>query len=337
MGVQISEILPKRQTEIDSMGSKIIAVDAFNWLYQFLTSIRQPDGTPLKDSHGNITSHLSGLLYRNAKLIENGIKLVYVFDGKAPELKKTLAAMRREIKEEAKAKLAAAIEAGDEEEARKQASRTSELTPEMIEESKSLLNALGIPIIQAEGEGEALCALMCKHNDAYAVASQDFDSLLFGAPRMIRNLNITGKRKIRGRESFIYPEMIELQEVLSSLGLTHEQFIILGILIGTDYNPGGVKGLGPKKSLKLVKEFQTFDKIFENVKWDFEVEPRMIFEAFKEKEYPKPALEFHNADAEKVKKILCGEHDFSEERVDSVIGKLAEKASQKSLGSFLKS
>ena len=337
MGVQISEILPKRQIEIESLASKTIAVDALNWLYQFLTSIRQPDGTSLMDSKGRVTSHLSGLLYRNAKLIESGIKLVYVFDGKAPELKKTLAAMRREVKEEAKAKLAAAIEAGDEEEMRKQASRTSELTPEMIEESKSLLNALGIPIIQAEGEGEAQCALICKHLDVYAVASQDYDSLMFGAPRTIRNLNITGKRRIRGREIFIYPEMIELQEVLSSLGLTHEQFIILGILTGTDYNPGGVKGLGPKKSLKLVKEFQTFDKIFENVKWEFDVEPRMIFEAFIEKEYSKPALDFHNADSEKIKRILCIEHDFSEERVDSVIGKLAEKASQKSLGSFLKS
>lgn len=334
MGVQIADILPKKQVKLEDLSGKTIAVDAFNWLYQFLSSIRQPDGTPLQDSQGRITSHLSGLLYRNAKLIENNIRVAYIFDGKPPELKKTLAAMRREIKEEAKAKLAAAIEAGDDEEARRQASRTAELTHEMKEESKELLLAMGIPVVQAPSEGEAFCAHMCKHHDAYCVASQDSDSMLFGAPRMIRNLNITGKRRIRGKEIFIYPEIIELSEVLKELGITHEQLIILSILTGTDYNPGGIKGLGPRKSLKIVKEHVTFEKVFENVKWEFEVEPRMIFDAFSEKEYIRPEMNFQKPDPEKIRKILCDEHDFSRERVDSVIEKLSEKTSQKSLSSF---
>lgn len=334
MGVQIAEILPKKQIKLEDLTGKTIAVDAFNWLYQFLSSIRQPDGTPLQDRQGRITSHLSGLLYRNAKLIENNIMVAYVFDGKPPELKKTLVAKRREIKEEAKAKLAAAIEAGDEEESRKQAARTSELTHDMIEESKLLLSAMGIPVVQAPSEGEAFCAHICKHHDAYSVASQDSDSLIFGSPRMIRNLNITGKRRIRGKEIFIYPEIIELSDVLKELEITHDQLIILSILTGTDYNPGGIKGIGPRKSLKLVKEHGTFEKVFENVKWEFEIEPRLIYDAFGEKEYSKPSLDFQKPDPDKIKKILCDDHDFSEERVNSVIDKLSEKSSQKSLSSF---
>jgi flap endonuclease-1 len=334
MGVQISEILPKKQIDLEYLKGKTIAVDSFNWLYQFLSSIRQPDGTLLMDSKGRTTSHLSGLFYRNAKLIESGIRTIYVFDGKPSELKRKEQEKRREAKKEARKKWEKALEQGDEAEAKKQAMRTAELTHEMVDESKELLAAMGIPIVQAESEGEAQCAMMAIQKEAFAAASSDFDSLLFGSPRMVKNLNITGKRKIRGKETTIYPELIELQETLSALGINHDQLIILGILTGTDYNNGGVRGIGPKKALKLIAEHRTFEKIFENVQWEFDVEPMEIFELFKKPKYIKTAIEFRNPDCEGIKKILCDNHDFSQERIDSVLKKIACITEQKSLSSF---
>lgn len=334
MGVQISEIVPKKAIDLTDLEGKTIAVDAFNWLYQFLSSIRQPDGTPLMDAKGRTTSHLSGLFYRNAKLIENGIKTVYVFDGKPSKLKKFEQDRRRQAKAEAKEKWEKALDEGDIKEAKKQAMRTAELTGEMIEEGKELLKAMGIPIIQAISEGEAQCAVMAKNKEVFAAASSDFDSLLFGAPRMVKNLNITGKRKIRGKEMIIWPEIIELAEVLKTLGITEEQFIILGILTGTDYNPGGVRGIGPKKALKIIEEQKTFEKILQSVQWNFEVDPKEIFEIFRHPDYVEVEIELKRPDTEKIKKILCDEHDFSQERVDSVLNKIACCTEQKSLSSF---
>ena len=338
MGVQISEILPKQEISFDELTNRKIAIDAFNWLYQFLSSIRQYDGTPLKDLKGNTTSHLSGLFYRTAKLLEAGIKPVYVFDGEPPEFKINAMQQRKIAKEQAMEKWERAVETGDIEEAKKQAQRTAELTKEMIEESKRLLEALGLPIIQAKSEGEAQCAIMCKNQDVYSVASQDADSLLFSSPKLIRNLNIVGKRKIRGgREINIRPELIELDTVLKTLEINHDQFIIISILIGTDYNIGGIKGIGPKKALNLVKKHKTFDKVFNQVEWNFEVKPEKIFDFFKNPLYNKYEIVFKKVQPEMIKKILCDEHDFSEERIDSVLKKLEETPNQASLGGWLKS
>ncbi|MEM5870583.1 MAG: flap endonuclease-1, partial [Candidatus Aenigmatarchaeota archaeon] len=257
MGVQLRDILEAKEVDLETLKGRIIAIDAFNWLYQFLSSIRQIDGTPLMDIKGRITSHLSGLFYRTANLLEAGIKPVYVFDGEKPKFKKYTIEKRKEIREEAKEKWEKALERGDIEEAKKMAQRSGELNEEMIEESKELIRAMGLPIVQAKSEGEAQCAIMCKNGDVNFSASQDFDSLLFGSPKMIRNLNITGKRKVGGKEVKISPEIIDLEENLNRLGITREQLIIIGILVGTDYNPGGIKGIGPKKALELVKRYKT--------------------------------------------------------------------------------
>lgn len=334
MGVQISEILPKDKIEMKQLTGKRIAIDAFNWLYQFLSSIRQYDGTPLIDSKGRITSHLSGLFYRTAKLLEVGIRPIYVFDGEPPKLKHRIKRERMEIKEEAKKKWEEALERGDVEEARKYAQQASELNEEMINESKELLNAMGIPTIQAKSEGEAQCAFLCKIGEVFATASQDADSLLFGSPRLIRNLNITGKRKIRGKEVKIEPEIIELEKTLKTLGINQDQFIILGILVGTDYNPGGVRGIGPKKALELVRKYKSLDEIMKHVEWKFEVDPNEIFNFFKNPTVSKVKIEFGKVDKERIKKILCDEHNFSEQRVDNVLEKISSPP-QASISSFL--
>ncbi|MEM5860949.1 MAG: flap endonuclease-1 [Candidatus Aenigmatarchaeota archaeon] len=324
MGVQLRDILEAKEVDLETLKGRIIAIDAFNWLYQFLSSIRQIDGTPLMDIKGRVTSHLSGLFYRTANLLEAGIKPVYVFDGEKPKFKKYTIEKRKEIREEAKEKWEKALEMGDIEEAKKMAQRSGELNEEMIEESKELIRAMGLPIVQAKSEGEAQCAIMCKNGDVNFSASQDFDSLLFGSPKMIRNLNITGKRKVGGKEVKISPEIIDLEENLNRLGITREQLIIIGILVGTDYNPGGIKGIGPKKALELVKRYKTIEEVMKQVDWEFEIDYKDIYEFFLKPEYNeyKDKLVFKQIDEEKIKKILCDEHDFSEERVNQVLEKL---------------
>ncbi len=341
MGVQFADIAPKQGISLEDLNGRKIAIDALNSLYQFLSIIRQPDGMPLMDSAGRITSHLSGLLYRTSKLVEVGVKPAYVFDGKPPEFKKRTAELRKEIKEGAKKRWDEALERGDLEGARKAAQATSRVNEKMLEESKLLLECMGIPVVQAPSEGEAQAAYMSSQGAVWAAASQDYDLLLFGSPRMIKNLAITGKRKLPRKETYIdiNPELIELENVLSTLGLGRDQLIIIGILMGTDYDVGGIKGFGPKKALSLVREKKTLKGVFSGVKWDFPTSPEEISEFFLNPpttdEYN---LVWQDANEEKVRRLMVDEHNFSEERVNKVLETLREsrKKSQSSLGTWFK-
>ncbi|MBI2076010.1 MAG: flap endonuclease-1 [Candidatus Aenigmarchaeota archaeon] len=333
MGVKLTALVEGRAITLDELFDKQIAIDAFNWIYQFLSIIRQKDGQPLQDSQGRVTSHLTGLFYRTLRVMEAGIKPVYVFDGEPPEFKKEVAAKRRDIRAEAVKEWKEALAKGEYAEARKYAMRSSTITDEIIEDCKKLLDAMGVPCVQAPSEGEALCSVMARKNDAYAVATQDYDSLLFGAPRLIRNLSITGKRR-RGKDYIdVKPEIIILSEVLEKLDINHDQLIILGILAGTDYDPEGVAGYGPKKALDLVRQKKTLKSVLKEVVWDFSVSAEEIFDFFSNPTESTYTIEFRELDPEAVKKILCDEHDFSVDRIDSALKKLDEekKAGQKSL------
>jgi len=337
MGVQISNLLPKKELEIEDLSGKTIAVDAFLWLHQFLSIIRQPDGTPLKDSKGRVTSHLSGIFYRSAKLLEKNIKLVWVFDGVPPHFKYETTRDRRAIKEEANKRWKEALEKGDLPEARKAAQMTTTLNDEILEQSKNLLNFMGIPVIQAPSEGEAQCAYLCEKNMVYSVASQDSDSLLFNSPRLIRNLSITGKRKLPRQDVFIEvkPEIIELKDILDELKINREQLILIGLLVGTDYNPG-IEGYGPKKALALVRKEKTLDNVLKKIKWNTDVPAEDIYEFFLNAPVNKDVkIDFGQVQADKLLKMLVDEHEFSKERVEKVIKTLTE-AKQTSLGSWLK-
>ena len=327
MGVQLGNIVPKKQVELQEFAGKKIAVDAHNHLYQYLTIIRDKlTGEPLRDSEGRITSHLSGLFYRTANWIEIGIKPVFVFDGEPPKFKKITLEKREEAKEEAREKWREALEKG--EKAITYAQATAILTKEMIEESKKLLDAMGIPWVQGKSEGEAQCAFMCKRNDVDFSASQDYDSILFASPRLVRNLSITGKRKLPRKEVYIEvkPEIIDLKEVLENLGINLTQLIVIGILVGTDYNPGGVKGIGPKKALELVKKSKNVEEIFENVEWEFEIDPKEILSFYKNPPVNKNyKLEWKEPDREKIIEFMVEEHDFSRERVEKVIDSLTQR------------
>ena len=329
MGVNIREIIPPEAvTEIDlaHLKYKVVAIDAYNALYQFLTAIRQPDGTPLMDSKGRITSHLSGLFYRTINLVENGIKVVYVFDGKPPEMKYIEIERRKKVKSEAVKKYEEAVKRGDMEAARRYAQMAAKLTDEMVADAKKLLDAMGIPWVQAPAEGEAQAAFMARRGDAWAAASQDYDSLLFGSPRLVRNLAITGRRKLPRKDVYVEvkPELIELDKLLKLLGITREQLIALGILVGTDYNPEGVKGVGPKTALKMVKAHKDPVKLLQSLpKHEFPVDPVKIYEYFLNPPVTEDyKLEWREPDEKKVFEILVEEHDFNPERVRNALERL---------------
>ena len=327
MGVNLKDLIPDdAKTIIDDLRSlrgKVISIDAYNALYQFLTAIRQPDGTPLMDSRGRITSHLNGLFYRTINFVEAGIKLVYVFDGQPPEIKYMEIERRRKIKEEAVKKYEEALKKGDLEAAKRYAQMSARLTEDMVADAKKLLDAMGIPWVQAPAEGEAQAAYMTAKGDCWATGSQDYDSLLFGSPRLIRNLTISGRRKLPRKDIYIEikPEVIELAKLLKKLSLTREQLIAIGILVGTDYNPNGVKGIGLKKALQLVRTYRDIDKLFKAIpRREFPVEPLKIFEYFMNPPHTDDyKLEWREHDEKAVIEILVEEHDFSIQRVKNAL------------------
>lgn len=325
VGVQLGDIVPKQTIELEQLRGRIIAIDAMNSLYQFLAIIRQRGGELLRDSKGRITSHLSGLFYRTSNLIELGVQPAYVFDGEPPKLKRRTVEERRVMRREAAEGWTAALKAGEMEEARKFAQRAGQFTDEMINNAKTLLDRMGIAWVQAPSEGEAQAANLVQRGDAWAAASQDFDSLLFGAPVLVRNLAITGRRKLPGKDVFIEvtPEVIELQKLLDELQITREQLVDIGILIGTDYN-AGIKGIGPKKALELVKKHESIEKIMKTEYGDkFEVDPLEVQEIFlKPNVSPKYKLKWREPDPENIKEFLCEMHDFSESRVQTSIERL---------------
>ena len=340
MGVDLGDI-PKTHAQLSDLAGKKFAVDAYNAIYQFISSIRQPDGTPLQDSHGNTTGHLAGIFYRNARLLENGIRPIYVFDGKPPGFKGDELLARSERKKKAEAAWKAALEKGNLEEARKAAQATSRLTPQMAKESKELLELMGIPVVEAPSEGEAQASQLVIEGAADAVASQDMDCLLFGAPLLLRNLSVGGRRKVPGRNEYIEvePEFIELSSALSSLGVSREQLVWMGILVGTDFDEG-VKGIGPKKALKLVKECKSLGEACKKAGAEGQLEEYRVVEAFflQPPVKHKVFVQFGKMEREGLVKFLCGMHDFSEERVvrtcGSVEKRMKEVGAQTKLGSW---
>jgi len=343
MGVALTELLLIKEIDLEFLYNKALVVDAPMWLYQFLSSIRQRDGTLLTDSKGNVTSHLMGLMTRVSNLAQQNIKLAFVFDGEPPKLKRLTLEKRKEIKIEAEKKFERAKEKADEELMKKYAARTSRLTEEMIEEAKKLVEAFGLPVIEAPSEAEAQASLIVKNGDAFAIATNDADALLFEAPKIVRNVNMAGKKKKMNKLSFetINPDLIELEANLKHLGISQDQLVVLAMLIGTDYNMGGVKGIGPKNALKLVKKYEnSFNALFKEAKWseNFEFSWEEVFDLIKNipinNDYE---LKWKNADEDKIMKILVDEHDFSEERVKSQLegfNKTKQKGNQKGLGEF---
>ena len=333
MGVQLGDIVDARKLSIDELQGRTVAFDGNNIMYQFLSIIRGRDGQPLKDRQGRITSHLSGLLYRNSNLMEQGVKIVYVFDGTPHKFKRTVLKRRQETRRAAKKEYEKAVEAGDEKKARRYGQQSVVATTDIISEAKELLSLMGIPVVQAPGEGEAQTAYMASKGDVWGAASQDFDSLLYGAPRHIRNLSITGRRKLPRKNVYIKiePEMLELDKVKRDLGLDQSQLIDLGILVGTDYNPDGIKGIGPKTALKLIRQHGNLDEAIPYIKnAEFPHPVDEIKELFlKPRTTSDFSLEWNKPDVAGLLGFLCAEHNFSQQRVMSAVEKMQKGMEQK--------
>ena len=324
MGVKFKDIVTPEEISLKDLEGRTVAIDAYNTIYQFLSGIRQRDGSPLMDQNGNVTSHLSGILYRTASIVDKGIKPIYVFDGDSSEHKAKTLEQRRAIKEEAMEKWEEAKAAGNIEEARKFAIRTSRMSPYILESSKKLLDYMGIPYVQAEGEGEAQGAYMVEQGDAWAVASQDYDCLLFGAPRIIRNLTLSG-----GLSNLEY---LELQKVLEDIDLTREQLIDVALMVGTDFNEG-IHGIGAKTGLKLIRNNSLEDILVQKGITEVNVEPDELRDIFLNHEVNTDyKIKFKSAKKDQLVEFMCEEHGFSESRVLNVTEKLKKLSStQKSL------
>ncbi len=333
MGLNLKELVVREKTNLESFSSRVIAIDAYNAIYQFLASIRGPDGLQLSDSEGRITSHLSGLLYRNINFLSLGIKPVYVFDGKPPSLKTAEIERRKQIKKDATVKYEKAIAEGNLEDARKFAQQTTSMKDGMVKESKQILSYFGIPYIDAASEGEATAAHLTNTGQAYASASQDFDSILCGAKRLIRNFTNSGRRKIPSRNTYveIEPEIIETQKTLETLEVTREQIVDIGILIGTDFNPNGFERIGPKTALKMIKQYSRLEdipQIQEQLQTiDFE-QIRKIFLQPVVTEVDE--IVFGKVDYEGMTNYLVKERSFSEDRIQPSLNRLKKALEKKS-------
>jgi flap endonuclease-1 len=328
MGVKIGELFKEEKIVFDDLHDRILVIDAYNVLHQFLASIRQRDGTLLKNSRGEITSHLSGLFQRTANLVEARIYPVYSFDGKPHPLKAKTLEERHKRKEQAEKEYLEAIKKGDLKTARLKAQQTSRLTDKMVQQSKDLLDTLGVPWIQAPMEGEAQASYMVKKGDAYAVGSQDYDCLLVGAPILVRNLTSQDRRKLPGKQAYlnIYPKQINLKTNLKNLGITRKQLVDMAILIGTDFNEG-ILGIGPKKSLQLIKKNGNIEKALTTINVKNPPSSEEIKEIRKIFLEPKITndykLQWPGINKEKVIKILCDQHHFKRERVELTLIKFA--------------
>jgi flap endonuclease-1 len=325
VGVALTPIITKDIVTLSTLGGRTLAVDGNGELYQFLALIRLRDGTPLQDLKGRVTSHLNGLFYRVTRLIaEHKVHLVFVFDGRPPALKAREIAKRREVRRQFERERAAALARGDEAAAYSKATMTSRLTREMVAEARDLLRLMGIPTVQAPSEGEAQAAHMASTNPAlWAVASKDYDSLLFGAPRLVRFLTISGKEFLPSQGTFrpIVPEVIELDRLLNGWRIDREALVDLALLVGTDFNDG-VKGIGPKKALKLAQTYGRIEHMPVEIR-DALGDPAALDEIRRIYLAPDvvdaPSVAPFEPDLDGIVRFLCDERDFARDRVTAAI------------------
>jgi flap endonuclease-1 len=321
MGVALTPIVVKETIDLEALRGRALALDGNGELYQFLALIRQRDGTPLHDVTGRITSHLSGLFYRSTRLIADyRLRLTYVFDGAPPPLKAAEIAQRRSVRQRYVAEMEEARAQGDLPRAYSKSTMTSRLTREMVEEAKTLLRLMGIPVVQAPSEGEAQAAHMARAAAVWAAASKDYDALLFGAPRLLRFLTLTGKEFLPSQGAFraLTPEVIDLPHMLAALEITREQLVDLGLLVGTDFNPG-VKGIGPKKALALVKRHGALEHLPPEVRealGPVDEARRIFLQPDVTDDY---SVEPGPCDVEGIVHFLCTERVFGETRVRAAL------------------
>ncbi|MGD0257189.1 MAG: flap structure-specific endonuclease [Thermoplasmata archaeon] len=319
MGLPLRDLVEAQELPWDSLAGRTLAVDGFNAIYQFLATMRQRDGQLFTDAQGRVTSHLMGVFYRTTSLLGEGVLPVWVFDGRPPERKAGTIRQRIAAKERAEGQYQEALAAGDLETARRKAAQTSHLTRPMVDEIVQLLAALGVPTVQAPGEGEAQAAYMAAQGVVWGSASEDYDSLLFGAPRLIRGL----AARNRGGTS-PGAQIVDRAELLARLGIDGEELILIGLLIGTDFNEGA-RGYGPKKALKLVREHLGFAPTLQRVGLD-PAEGEEVARIFRDPPHTEvTAVPFGPVDEDAVHRLLVAEHGFNEGRVKNAVNRARQR------------
>ncbi len=322
MGCNLRDLAEANETNMEAMSGKRVGIDSFLLAFQFLTTIRDRsptgDGGPLRANNGKVVAHLMGFLSRASLMLSKGVKPVFIFDGEHPELKKDEMDIRRKRREEAEIEWKAALDSGDYVTAQKLAQRCVKYTPEMVEESIELLRLMGIPAFRAKAEGEAQAAVMAAKGQLDAVATQDWDALLYGAPVVIRNLTSDGNKRM-GR--IIRAQKIELNQILNDNEISKEQLIDLAIMIGTDFHPG-IKGIGPKTGLKLIKLYGSIEKVCQEKGKEIPNrldEIRNVFHNHPVIEISEQDLQQGEVDVEGLKKFLVDDRQFSEKRFNNAL------------------
>jgi len=324
MGTAIGDLLTKNEITLDQVKEKTLGFDGNNITYQFLTTIRGLDGELLTNSKGKVTSHLIGLFYRISSILENDVKVMFVFDGKPLELKKETLQKRKDMKIEAEEKARKAEEEEDFEERAKQMKRATKITSEMIDDAKKFFDVFGIPYIDAPNDGEAQISWMNSVGKLDGVVTQDFDSLLFGAKDVYRNLTLSGKRRVPGKDYFVQikPEHINAEETLKAMEINRQKLIWLGMLVGTDFN-NKIPKIGPKTAIRLVKEINSFDEILKKLNYEPDFDPDEIEALFMNPPHVENyKLEWKEIDFDKTKKLLIEEFEFAQDRVDNTLERL---------------
>uniref|UniRef100_A0A1A9WIS1 Flap endonuclease 1 n=1 Tax=Glossina brevipalpis TaxID=37001 RepID=A0A1A9WIS1_9MUSC len=329
----IADICPQaiKESDIKNYFGRKVAIDASMCLYQFLIAVRA-EGAQLTNVDGETTSHLMGMFYRTIRLLENGIKPVYVFDGKPPISKSGELAKRAERREDAQKALEKATEAGNEADMDKFNRRLVKVTKDHANEAKELLKLMGVPYVEAPCEAEAQCAALVKAGKVYATATEDMDALTFGSGILLRHLTFSEARKMPVKE-------ISYTKVLDGFGLTSREFIDLCILLGCDYCDG-IRGIGPKRATELMNSCKDIETILEKIDrkkyivpedWNYQV----ARELFINPEVADPlTLEFKwiEPDEEGLVKFLCGDRQFNEDRVRSGAKKILKCKSSQTQG-----
>lgn len=324
----IADIAPQaiRESEIKHYFGRKIAVDASMCLYQFLIAVRN-EGVQMVSSEGKTTSHLMGMFYRTIRLVDNGIKPVYVFDGKPPDLKSGELLKRAERREEAQKALDQATQIGDTAEMDKMNRRLVKVTKEHSAEAKELLKLMGIPYVDAPCEAEAQCAALVRDGKVFATATEDMDALTFGSNVLVRHMTFSEARKMPIQE-------FHLDKILEGLNLDLQQFIDLCILLGCDYCDS-IRGIGPKKAMECIKEYKNLESILDKLDtkkypvpadWNYQA-ARKLFLDPEIADPEKIDLKWNDPDEDGLVKYLCGDRQFNEERVRNGAKKLIKARS----------
>ncbi|NXP15449.1 FEN1 endonuclease, partial [Thinocorus orbignyianus] len=321
----IADVAPGaiRENDIKSYFGRKVAIDASMSIYQFLIAVRQ-GAEVLQNEEGETTSHLMGMFYRTIRMVENGIKPVYVFDGKPPQLKSGELSKRTERRAEAEKHLQEAQEAGEEENIEKYSKRLVKVTQQHNEECKKLLTLMGIPYVEAPGEAEASCATLVKAGKVYAAATEDMDCLTFGSPVLMRHLTASETKKLPIQE-------FHLNRILQDLDLTWEQFVDLCILLGCDYCES-IRGIGPKRAIELIKEHKSIEKIVQQLDTKKYPLPENWLHKEAQKLFLEPdvvdpeavELKWTEPDEEQLVQFMCGEKQFNEERIRNGVKRLSK-------------